>query len=81
MTLAVLSGFMIGAIRAVWPFWTYEHVLMPLKIERGPQLVTLQPFIPQMNSPIVWQSLLCAMAAFALVYCLERQTLIKESCT
>lgn len=81
ITLALLSGFMIGAIRSVWPFWTYGHILMPLKIERGPQLVAQQPFIPQMDSPVVWLALICALAAFALVYYLERKVLLKESCT
>lgn len=67
-TFAVLSGFMIGAIRSVWPFWSYEYVMLPLKLYKGPQLVTLHPFFPDWNSPLIWQAAACACASF-LVLC------------
>ncbi len=70
-TLALLSGFMIGAIRSVWPFWSYEYVVMPLKLYKGPQLVALQPFLPSWDSPLVWQAIICAIAGFVLVFALE----------
>lgn len=69
--LAILSGFMIGAIRSVWPFWSYEYVVMPLKIYKGPQLVALHPFVPSWTSPLAWQALMCVVIGFILVFALE----------
>lgn len=71
LSLAVLSGFMIGAIRSVWPFWSYEYILMPLKLHKGPQLIALNPAFPSWHSPIVWQSVLCALAGFIFVFAME----------
>lgn len=70
-SLALLSGFMIGAIRSVWPFWSYEYVMVPLKLYKGPQLVALRPFFPSWDSPLVWQALLCAIVGFTVVFALE----------
>lgn len=70
-SLALLSGFMIGALRSVWPFWTFEHALMPLKLAKGPQLVALHPFMPSWNDPLLWQAGLCTIGGFALVFALE----------
>lgn len=71
ITLAVLSGFMIGAIRSVWPFWTYDYILLPLKIDKGPQLITIDPYIPSFSSPILWEAALCGVLGFIVVYGLE----------
>lgn len=70
-SLALLSGFMIGAIRSVWPFWSYEYILMPLKLYKGPQLVALHPFFPSWDSPLIWQASACALIGFGLVFALE----------
>lgn len=70
-TFAVLSGFMMGAIRSAWPFWSYEYVILPLKLYKGPQLVTLHPFFPDWNSPLIWQAAACAGVGFAVVWMLE----------
>ncbi len=70
-SLALLSGFMIGAIRSVWPFWSYEYIVLPLKLYKGPQLVTLHPFLPSWDSPLIWQASLCALLGFVLVLALE----------
>jgi putative membrane protein len=70
-TLAALSGVMIGAIRSVWPFWTYTYAFLPLKLEKGAQLVALQPFIPVWNNPLCWQAGMCTVAGFLLVLGLE----------
>jgi len=70
-SLALLSGFMIGAIRSVWPFWSYEYVMLPLKLYKGPQLVALRPFFPSWDSPLVWQALLCSIVSFLFVFALE----------
>lgn len=70
-SLALLSGFMMGAMRSVWPFWTFEYALMPLKLTKGPQLVALQPFMPTWNDPLLWQAGLCTLGGFLLVFALE----------
>lgn len=70
-SMVLLSGFMIGAIRSVWPFWSYDYVMLPLKLYKGPQLVALRPFIPSWDSSLVWQALVCAMLGFIFVFALE----------
>ncbi|MFQ5729374.1 MAG: DUF368 domain-containing protein [Waddliaceae bacterium] len=71
-TLTMLIGFMIGALRTVWPFWSYEYLLDPLKLEKGPQLHLLEPYIPSLFMPVLWISVLVAIGGFVLVYALER---------
>ncbi len=79
--LALLSGFIMGAIRSVWPFWSYEYALAPLKLDAGPQLIPVQPFLPDWDSLLVWKAIACALAGFLLVlafngllpFCLTRK--------
>lgn len=71
LSLAILSGFMIGALRSVWPFWTYQYVLWPLKLEKGPQLVAVDPIFPVGDVPHVFAALLWALAGFLLVLGIE----------
>jgi putative membrane protein len=71
MTLSILSGFMIGAVRSVWPFWAYEYTLMPLKLHKGAQLIPLHPLMPAWNSPETWQACLCAISGIVLFFALE----------
>lgn len=71
IAIAMLTGFMIGAARSVWPFWTYAYYLNPLKIEKGPQLKVLEPFLPSLTSSILWQAALFAIAGFCLVFLVE----------
>ena len=78
-TLALLSGFMIGAIRSVWPFWTYEYMLQPLKLYKGPQLVMVEPYIPYFNSPMLWEAIVCAFLGFLFVYSLEKYSRKKQT--
>ena len=61
---------MIGALRSVWPFWTYEYALMPFKLYKGPQIVLLHPYLPGWDF-LVWQSLCFAAAGFLLVFGME----------
>lgn len=43
LTIVLLTGFMLGAMRTIWPFWEKALVLNPLKLDKGP---ILQPFQP-----------------------------------
>ena len=65
--LTIITGFMIGALFAVWPFWSYEYVLNPLKLGRGPQLEVVEPMIPSMTSPLMWQAAVIMLLGFGLV--------------
>lgn len=71
ISIATLIGFMVGTIRSLWPFWTYSYSLNPLKLDKGPQLEVIQPFIPPLNSPTLWISLAWIVAGAAAVFILE----------
>lgn len=70
-TIAILAGFMIGALRSVWPFWSYEYMLLPLKLHKGPQLLVMNPVWPSIFSPVFVISLFYALAGFGLVFFAE----------
>lgn len=70
-TIAMLVGFMLGALRAVWPFWTYRYVTNPLKASQPPRLETVEPFLPDLSSAMTWTAIATAVAAFAVVVALE----------
>lgn len=69
--LATLCGFMLGSLQAVWPFWSYQYSLLPLKLEKGPQLEVLHPILPDIASThFLW---VCALAVigFAAVIVMD----------
>jgi putative membrane protein len=66
-TLSLLTGFLIGSLQSVWPFWSYEYVLDPLKIEAGPKLHAISPILPTGN----YEVFLLVAAGFATVFVLE----------
>lgn len=68
ITIALLTGFMIGALRSVWPFWTHTFVLSPLKIEAGPKLLFVEPLIPDLADPQLWGAgAITALTFFAVI--------------
>lgn len=71
MTIAALVGFMIGSLRSVWPFWSYEYMLDPLKLSKGPQLLPKETLWPDWSSPLVWTAIFFAIAGFILVFIIE----------
>ena len=72
VAVAVLTGFMVGAMRAVWPFWTYSYLLHPLKLDRGPQLEVVSPIWPEFGSEMGYGVLAVAPMAACLVVLMER---------
>lgn len=52
LTIAALIGLMIGSLKVLWPFWTYAYVYNPLSISGGPQLVTVEPYVPSVGWPL-----------------------------
>lgn len=73
MTVALLTGFMIGALRAVWPFWTYVYWLNPLKLSEGPQLDVQDPYFPSLIDPVLWGAVGFAVVGFFVIRVIESQ--------
>lgn len=71
VTIATLTGFMLGAMRSVWPFWTYDYQPYPFRPEKGLQLVTVDPILPDLASSVTWIAALCLVAGFAVVFVIE----------
>lgn len=71
ISIAVLSGFMIGALRSVWPFWTYDYALLPLKLQKGPQLLLINPICPSLTSPIFFYALIFTAIGFGSIFLVE----------
>jgi putative membrane protein len=68
VAIAMLCGFMVGAIRSIWPFWSYIYVLLPLKLEKGMQLQVVEPYIPSLDSPLFQIACLFAFGGFGFVF-------------
>ncbi len=74
MTIALLTGFMIGALKSVWPFWTYGYVFL----EKGPQLIVLEPILPDAASLLFCAALAFALLGFAAVFALEHMAMARK---
>lgn len=72
LTIVTLTGFMIGALPAVWPFWSYEYLLSPLRPDQAPHLHVLEPLAPDFSTGLLWMALLCTLAGFLVVLALEK---------
>lgn len=78
ISIAVLVGFMIGSLRSVWPFWSYEYVLDPLKLSKGVQLVPLEMLMPEWTSFLFFGAIICSIGGFFLVFSIESLASAKE---
>ena len=70
-TISLLTGFMLGALWAFWPFWNVEARLLPLKLDRAPQLYHTTARLPDWTSGELMWSLVYIGAGFALVTLME----------
>lgn len=70
-TLAALIGFMVGALRAVWPFWSYQYQFMPLRLSDGPALEGIEPILPNFASAEFFTALVCMVLGFGYVLFIE----------
>lgn len=68
LAIALLTGFMVGALGSVWPFWSYQYTLLPLKLEKGPQLEVFHPLMPSWMDSTTWLSIALALAGASLVF-------------
>ncbi|MGM0440663.1 MAG: DUF368 domain-containing protein [Chlamydiota bacterium] len=50
LAIAALIGFMLGALRAVWPFWSVGYFVDPLKPAARLTLKPIQPLFPEIFS-------------------------------
>lgn len=71
-TVSTLTGFMVGALGAVWPFWSYTYYYLPLRLDKGPQLEPLAPIMPDMQSAFFLKACAFAVIGFLAVFLLER---------
>lgn len=76
-TIAMLIGFMLGALRSVWPFWTYAYELLPLRLEKGPQIFVVDPTFPDIGSMLFWSSIACMVVGIATVFAVEALAKLK----
>lgn len=70
-TIATIIGFLVGALPAVWPFWSYSYYLFPLTLT--PKLQIEAPALPNLFASYFWISLVLAIAAFTLALFMERK--------
>lgn len=68
IAIAGLTGFMVGALRSVWPFWNYQYTPLPLNLEKGPQLEILDPILPSLMIPETWIAISLALCGAALIF-------------
>lgn len=71
LAIAALTGFMVGALRSVWPFWTYEYKLSPLTPEKGPQLGIVDAILPNFVEPYTWVAIALALLGASAVFILN----------
>lgn len=82
LALASLTGFMIGALKSVWPFWSYQYSLLPLHIEKGPQLEPLHLLIPHalnLETGVALSLMICGGALVFGLHLIAQQLQKKQS--
>lgn len=72
-TLALLLGFMVGALGAVWPFWSYRWVLHPLRLDKGVMLEPLSLTVPSLFTLSSLTVLFVSIVSCLAVLWLEKQ--------
>lgn len=70
-TLVMLLGFMVGALHTVWPFFTYDYIVNPLKLDKGPLLNIIGIYSPSIFSPELYYGAFVIFLGFIIVYTLE----------
>ncbi|GAB4232591.1 MAG: hypothetical protein Tsb0021_11320 [Chlamydiales bacterium] len=68
--IATLIGFMVGALPSVWPFYTFEWFVDPLKPQSTLRLLAVKPMTPEIDH-IFWFSVLCSIIGALLVFFLH----------
>ncbi len=71
LTIAAMTGAMVGATRVLWPFHSFTYMIQPLKPHHAPSLVLLEPLPPDFSTSQPWVALLYLLIGFAAVIALE----------
>lgn len=71
ISIALLTGFMAGALRSMWPFWSYVYAIDPLKPSRGLTFILQDPILPNIFTPLFFVAAFFASFAFVFIYLLE----------
>lgn len=66
--IALLTGFMIGAMRSVWPFWSHVEAYNPLKLNEAPSLVVVKPILPPLDITLVYAILIMCLGIFTVLF-------------
>lgn len=78
LAIAALSGFMVGTLKSVWPFWNFHYILVPLNPEKGAQLVITEPILPNLLSQNTWMAFALVLCGFSLVFILHIVSVRKQ---
>ncbi len=70
LTTALMTGFMIGALPVIWPFWSYAYVVNALKPHKGLILNPVFPKMPELSLSLAISIALCSMGFF-IVFLVE----------
>ncbi len=68
LTLSILTGFMLGALRRIWPFWETEAGEVHLHL--------IEPILP---SQVPWLCVIITFFCFIFVYLIEKR--VHAACT
>ena len=71
LTIAAMTGAMVGATRVLWPFHNFTYMIQPLKPHHPPSLVLLDPLPPDFSTGQPWIALGFALTGFVVVLLLE----------
>lgn len=66
LTIAALTGFMLGGLQTVWPFWIYDTATHPLQQEKGMILIPREMILPDLTSQTFW--LAASFCAFGCLW-------------
>lgn len=66
--MAFLAGSMVGALRTIWPFYTYLYTLHPLRLDKGIFLQTEAPFLPNLTTPLFIQAFSLTLLGLTIVF-------------
>ena len=58
----------LGALKAVWPFWVYHYRLVPLKLNQGFELAPIEAVMPDLLSLQVLIATGCFIAGMMVVW-------------
>lgn len=82
LAIALLCGFMLGALPSVWPFWELAWRVNPYRLEKGLELVPIRPTLPPLNLESLHAALFL-LAGFTIVLGIEflaKKQKISTSC-